>query len=340
MIRIQLPQAEAERLEAGVPLHRRPQAPGPPPDRPAGPPGPPAPGHRRRPGHHTAAPSSAGSTPTSSAASTACGPARPRGSRRQDPRRPGRRGPPLGHRRAGRAGAGPGQLDPRRAGRPPAQDPRHPDLPLGHAAVLPQASASGPYRPTYRYLRGDPDEAGRGPGGPGRPEKKAEAGELVLLSQDEARFPMVPTLGGDAGGQGAPAGGRARGTARTCCTSSPWSTWSPAALHANTLESPPGGQAEDRQEQDPADAGGVRRPPAARRPDVPGRSEHKRVVLMIDNAPWHRGKPIDEALAENPHLEFKRLPSYSPQLNVDRAVLEDAAAAGDAQPAVRHAWPT
>jgi hypothetical protein len=40
-----------------------------------------------------------------------------------------------------------------------------------------------------------------------------------------------------------------------------------------------------------------------------------RVVLLIDNAPWHRGKPIDEALAENPHLEFKRLPSYSPQLN-------------------------
>ena len=43
---------------------------------------------------------------------------------------------------------------------------------------------------------------------------------------------------------------------------------------------------------------------------------HRRVVLVIDNAPWHRGKPIDEALADNPHLEFKRLPSYSPQLNV------------------------
>ena len=40
-----------------------------------------------------------------------------------------------------------------------------------------------------------------------------------------------------------------------------------------------------------------------------------RVVLLIDNAPSHRGKPIDEAMAENPHLEFKRLPSYSPQLN-------------------------
>jgi transposase len=39
------------------------------------------------------------------------------------------------------------------------------------------------------------------------------------------------------------------------------------------------------------------------------------VVLRIDNAPWHRGKRIDEALATNPHLEFKRLPRSSPQRN-------------------------
>lgn len=42
---------------------------------------------------------------------------------------------------------------------------------------------------------------------------------------------------------------------------------------------------------------------------------HPRVVLVIDNAPWHRGKPIDEARAANRHLEFYRLPSYSPHLN-------------------------
>jgi hypothetical protein len=30
---------------------------------------------------------------------------------------------------------------------------------------------------------------------------------------------------------------------------------------------------------------------------------HSRVVLIIDNAPWHRGRPIDDALADNPHLE-------------------------------------
>jgi transposase len=46
------------------------------------------------------------------------------------------------------------------------------------------------------------------------------------------------------------------------------------------------------------------------------RAEFKRVVLTIDNAPWHRGPLIDEAMRENPHLEFCRMPSYSPQLNV------------------------
>src|SRR5215213_404852 len=46
------------------------------------------------------------------------------------------------------------------------------------------------------------------------------------------------------------------------------------------------------------------------------REQYKRVVLTIDNAPWHRGKEVSEAMAANPHLEFYRLPSYSPKLNV------------------------
>jgi transposase len=50
-----------------------------------------------------------------------------------------------------------------------------------------------PYRPTYRYLRGDPEKQRVA-----REElaavKKAQVGECVLLSQDEARFPLVPTL--------------------------------------------------------------------------------------------------------------------------------------------------
>ena len=38
-------------------------------------------------------------------------------------------------------------------------------------------------------------------------------------------------------------------------------------------------------------------------------------MLVIDTTPWHRSRPIDEALKANPHLEIKRLPSYSPQLH-------------------------
>src|SRR4051812_591110 len=57
------------------------------------------------------------------------------------------------------------------------------------------------YRPTYLFLRG-PGGAGEGPRGPGRAQKGAESGELVLLSQDEARFSMVPTLGPTLGVKG------------------------------------------------------------------------------------------------------------------------------------------
>src|SRR3954462_12198340 len=51
-----------------------------------------------------------------------------------------------------------------------------------------------PYRPTYRLLRGDPVKQAEAAVELAELRTKAEAGELVLLSQDEARFPMVPTL--------------------------------------------------------------------------------------------------------------------------------------------------
>jgi len=87
-----------------------------------------------------------------------------------------------------------------------------------------------------------------------------------------------------------------------------------AVVHANTLESPKDakkrtGQSKTRRLQE-AFADHLRH--VGR---VYPREKHPRVVLVIDNAPWHRGLPISEALRENPHLEFKRLPSYSPQLN-------------------------
>ena len=87
-----------------------------------------------------------------------------------------------------------------------------------------------------------------------------------------------------------------------------------AALHANLRDSPKNAKKKTGKSK-------TRRMPEAfadHRRHV-GRmypaERYGRVVLVIDNAPWHRGKPVDEALAENRHLEFYRLPSSSPQLN-------------------------
>ena len=87
------------------------------------------------------------------------------------------------------------------------------------------------------------------------------------------------------------------------------------ALHTDTIESRTGlyrrtGESKTRRLQR-AFAGHLRR--LGRR--YP-KDQHRRVVLLIDNAPWHAGEPVRRALAEHPHLELKRLPSYSPQLNV------------------------
>jgi hypothetical protein len=87
-----------------------------------------------------------------------------------------------------------------------------------------------------------------------------------------------------------------------------------AAVHANTLESPKGakkrtGLSKTRRMQN-AFAAHLRH--VGR---VYPRETHPRVVLLIDNAPWHRGAVVDAALADNPHLAFERLPAYSPQLN-------------------------
>ena len=135
----------------------------------------------------------------------------------------------------------------------------------------------------------------------------------MLLSQDEARFPMVPTLTATLGVKGArPVVG----------------TWDnkgllyvlavvnvvTAAVHANTLECPKDakrktGKSKTRRLQE-AFAAHLRHVGRA----YP-RERHRRVVLIIDNAPWHAGEPVDAALRDHPHLEFKRLPAYSPQLN-------------------------
>jgi transposase len=171
-----------------------------------------------------------------------------------------------------------------------------------------------PYRPTYRHLRGDPVKQAEAAEALADLRAKAGAGELVLLSQDEARFPMVPTLGATLGVKGH------RPTVGTRDCKDLLYVFAvvdvvTAAVHANLLESPARakqttGKSKTRRMQ-AAFAAHLRH--VAR---IYPADRHKRVVLIIDNAPWHRGKPIDEALADFPHLEFYRLPSYSPHLNV------------------------
>jgi transposase len=133
------------------------------------------------------------------------------------------------------------------------------------------------------------------------------------LSQDEARFPMVPTLCATLGVKGH----RPTVGTRDCkdlLYVFAVVNLATAAAHANTLASPKDakkrtgkGKTRRMQEAFAAHLRHVGRAYPAQR--------YRRVVLVIDNAPWHRGKPVDEALADNPHLEFKRLPGYSPQLN-------------------------
>jgi transposase len=95
-------------------------------------------------------------------------------------------------------------------------------------------------------------------------------------------------------------------------------------LHTRTLECP-AADARRAREGKPGRAGlsktrRLQQAFAAHLRDVakaypPGR-RHRRVVLVIDNAPWHRGGPVAAALADCPHLELYRLPSYSPRLAV------------------------
>jgi transposase len=148
-----------------------------------------------------------------------------------------------------------------------------------------------------------------------RPSKKAEAGELVLLSQDEARFSMIPTLRTTLGLKGhRPIVGNldchdlvhvfgalnlvtGRLTTRLVERLRASAKSKPRWLGQHSLQA---GFA--RHLRDIA-----RAYPAAKYP---------RVVLVIDNAPWHRGALITQALNESPHLEGYRLPSYSPQLQL------------------------
>jgi transposase len=217
-----------------------------------------------------------------------------------------------GRGRAGHPGAGPGQLDARGVGRPPEEDSRDRHLPLRRAAVL-LPHRDSPVPPHLPLPAGRRGQAGEGEGGLGRAEKKA-AGGLLLQCQEEGRFQMVPTLAATLGVKGhrPVVGTRDRKDVLSVFAVLNLHT---GAVHANTSES---FQAANRKTGE-SKTRRMQRAFADHLRHVGRRSpqaEFPRVVLTIDNAPWHRGPLIDAALAENPHLEFYRIPSYSPPLNV------------------------
>jgi DDE superfamily endonuclease len=134
-----------------------------------------------------------------------------------------------------------------------------------------------------------------------------------MLSQDEARFPLVPTLRATLGVKGY------RPVVGT------WDNkdvvYSFAALNVVTgrlttrlLDSP----ATAKQRTGLSKTARLQQTFAAHLRDIARvypATLGKPVVLTIDNAPWHQAAAIREVLAAHPQLRLYRLPSYSPQLN-------------------------
>jgi DDE superfamily endonuclease len=134
-----------------------------------------------------------------------------------------------------------------------------------------------------------------------------------VLSQDEARFPLVPTLRATLGVKGH------RPVVGT------WDNkdvvYSFAALNAVTgrlttrlLDSP----ATTKRRTGHSKTARLQQAFAAHLCDIARAypaTLGKPVILTIDNAPWHQGGAITEVLAAHPHLQLYRLPSYSPHLN-------------------------
>jgi len=175
-----------------------------------------------------------------------------------------------------------------------------------------------PYRPTYRFLRGDPGKRAEALVELAELRRAADAGELVLLAQDEARFPMVPTLAATLGVKGH----RPQVGTRDCkdllyvfgsvnCVD--------GTLRTRTLASPKDarrrtGKSKNRRLQE-AFVKHLEDVAKAYPPDAAAATP-RRVVVLVDNAPWHGGRPVRDVLATYPHVTLKRLPSYSPHLNV------------------------
>jgi hypothetical protein len=135
-----------------------------------------------------------------------------------------------------------------------------------------------------------------------------------LLSQDEARFPLVPTLHATLGVKGyRPTVGTWDNKDQVYCSAT--LNLVTGQLTTRLLEQPARCKAKTGQSKQQrlqaafaAHLGDIARAYPA--------SSYPEVVITIDNAPWHRRAGIEHVLAAYPHMRLYRLPSYSPQLNV------------------------
>jgi transposase len=143
-----------------------------------------------------------------------------------------------------------------------------------------------------------------------RSSKQAEAGGLVLLSQDEARSSMIPTLRTTLGLKGhRPIVGNLGCHDLVCVFGA--LTLVTGRLTTHLVEKVRA-QAQPKQRSLPAGFARHMREIARAYPAT----QYPRVVLVIDNAPWHRGAPVTQALRACPPLECYGWPSYSPQLQL------------------------
>jgi hypothetical protein len=128
----------------------------------------------------------------------------------------------------------------------------------------------------------------------------------VLLSQDEARFPLVPTLPTTLGVKGyRPLVGTWDKKEQVSCFAA--LNLVTGQLTTRLLDQPAHSKAKTghRKPQRLQGACAVHLREIARAYPA---SVSPAVVITIDNAPWHRGVGVDQVLAAHPHLRLYRLP--------------------------------
>ena len=248
------------------------------------------------------------------------GPGRARGTAPLGPRADGAHSrdvgahdPGLGARRPAELWARSRALDLLRAGHIPVSDHRDRGAAHGPAGLL-SAPCHPPLSAHVPLSARRPGKATSRTRRAGRVKKKAQAGACVLLSQDEARFPLVPTLHTTLGVKGyRPMVGTWDNKDQVYCL---------AALNLGTgqlttrlLEQPARNKSQTGHSKQQRLQGAF----AAHLQDIARRypaTTSPAVVITIDNAPWHRGARVEAIVAAHPHLRLYRLPSYSPQRNV------------------------